>query len=80
MTEPPWKPAVFLPANLTVSLGEPLPYDGDPLPWCARLERALEVGVGVQVTESLKASAYRAASLRLRNGEEERSVRGNRSS
>jgi hypothetical protein len=35
MTELPWKPAVFLPANLTVSLGEPLRYDGDPLPWCA---------------------------------------------
>jgi hypothetical protein len=35
MTELPWKPAVFLPANLTVSLGEPLLHDGDFLPWCA---------------------------------------------
>jgi hypothetical protein len=35
MTELPWKPGVYIPANLTVSLGEPLGHDGDPLPWCA---------------------------------------------
>jgi hypothetical protein len=35
MTELPWKPAVFLPVNLTVSLGDPLQHDGDPLPWSA---------------------------------------------
>jgi hypothetical protein len=34
MTELPWKPTVFIPVNLTVSLGDPLQHDGDPRPWC----------------------------------------------
>ncbi len=34
MTELPWKPDVYIPANLTVSLRDPLQLDGDPLPWC----------------------------------------------
>jgi hypothetical protein len=33
MTELPWKPAVYLPANLTVSLRDPLQLD-DSLSWC----------------------------------------------
>jgi hypothetical protein len=34
MIELPWNPQVFIPANLTVSLREPLQIDGDPTSWC----------------------------------------------
>jgi hypothetical protein len=34
VTELPWKPVVYLPANLTVSLGEPILANDDPRTWC----------------------------------------------
>jgi hypothetical protein len=34
MTELPWKPVIYLPSNLTVSLGEPVLKDDDPRAWC----------------------------------------------
>jgi hypothetical protein len=34
LTELPWKPVVYLPANLTVSLGEPILANDAPQAWC----------------------------------------------
>lgn len=46
MNELPWKPVVYLPANLTVSLGEPVQANDDPRSWCEEKAAGL-LGVNV---------------------------------
>jgi hypothetical protein len=45
VNELPWKPVVYLPANLTVALGEPVLADDDPSAWCQQKAAAL-LGAG----------------------------------
>ncbi|MGH3250184.1 MAG: hypothetical protein ACRDOI_28840, partial [Trebonia sp.] len=67
MTELPWKPVVYLPATLTVSLGEPIQQDGDPRSWCAAKAAALlgpDVG-GRQVNKLAQCLTEYVAHLRM---------------
>jgi hypothetical protein len=53
VNELPWKPVIYLPANLTVSLGEPILANDEPRTWCQEKAAGL-LGVNASSREVRK--------------------------